>query len=132
MKKHIIPYNKKLVKIAKELRQNLTFAEARLWKNLNRKQLLGYDFDRQKPIGNYIVDFYCYELKLVIELDGASHGENSYENDLKRENDLISLGLKVLRFEEKEIFRNINGVLQTIVNYIENQPTPTPPKRGDF
>ncbi len=73
MKRKIIPYNPKLKEFARELRNNSTKSEIRLWQHLKRKQLFGYDFHRQKPLLNYIADFYCYELNLVIELDGYSH-----------------------------------------------------------
>jgi len=73
MKRKIIPYNPKLKEFARKLRNNSTKSEIRLWQQLKRKQFFGYDFHRQKPLLNYIVDFYCYELNLVIELDGYSH-----------------------------------------------------------
>jgi very-short-patch-repair endonuclease len=66
----IIPYNPKLVSLAKQLRNNMTISEVLLWDELKSKQLLGYEFDRQRPIDNYIVDFYCKDLQLVIEIDG--------------------------------------------------------------
>jgi very-short-patch-repair endonuclease len=66
----IIPYNPKLVSLAKQLRNNMTLSEVLLWDELKSKQLLGYEFDRQRPIDNYIVDFYCKDLQLVIEIDG--------------------------------------------------------------
>jgi very-short-patch-repair endonuclease len=72
MKREIIPYNPKLKALAKKLRETMTISEAMLWKGLKQKQL-GYDFDRQRPIHEHIVDFYCKELKLAIEIDGESH-----------------------------------------------------------
>jgi very-short-patch-repair endonuclease len=68
MKRKIIPYNPQLKELARRLRNDGTLGEALLWKELNNKQLYGYDFHRQKPLLNYIVDFYCHELNLVIEL----------------------------------------------------------------
>jgi very-short-patch-repair endonuclease len=66
----IIPYNPKLVPLVKKLRKNMTLSKVLLWNELKSKQVLGYDFDRQRPIDNYIVDFYCKDLQLVIEIDG--------------------------------------------------------------
>jgi very-short-patch-repair endonuclease len=73
MKRKIIPYNRNLKELAKNLRNNSTKAEIILWQKLKRKQMYDYDFHRQKPIDNYILDFYCYELNLGIEVDGYSH-----------------------------------------------------------
>src|SRR5699024_5241929 len=73
MARKILPYNPKLVPLAKKLRKNSTLSEILLWQRLKRGQLLGYDFHRQKPIGNYIVDFYCPDILLAIEIDGNSH-----------------------------------------------------------
>ena len=73
MKRKIIPYNPKLKEFAKQLRNNSTKAEIILWQKLKRDQMYGYDFHRQKPIDNYILDFFCYELMLGIEVDGYSH-----------------------------------------------------------
>jgi len=68
-----LQYNPKLKEFARRLRNNSTYAEIRLWQKLNKKQLKGYDFHRQKPIDNFIVDFFCHELMLAIEIDGVSH-----------------------------------------------------------
>ena len=73
MKTKIIPYNPKLKRYARELRKTMTLSEVLLWKELKQKQILGYDFDRQRPIDEYIVDFYCKELNLAIEIDGITH-----------------------------------------------------------
>jgi len=72
-RREIIPYNHKLKELARKLRNDSTLSEIMLWNYLNGKQMLGYDFDRQRPIDNYIVDFYCKDLKLAIEIDGESH-----------------------------------------------------------
>ncbi|GAK52433.1 hypothetical protein U14_03684 [Candidatus Moduliflexus flocculans] len=69
-RRNIIPYNPNLVPLAKQLRQNMTLAEVLLWNHLKQKQMRGYDFDRQRPIDEYIVDFYCKDLMLAIEIDG--------------------------------------------------------------
>lgn len=113
----IIPYRQELVKRAKKLRKNLTPAEARLWKYISRKQILGFDFDRQKPIDAYIVDFYCKKTKLAIEIDGQSH-DFTAEYDLKRQKRLESFGIKVIRFSEKEVLKNLDQVLSEIEYWI--------------
>ena len=82
-RRRIIPYNPKLKKYARKLRKNSTFTEILLWNNLKRGQVKGFDFDRQRPIDNYIVDFYCKDLKLAIEVDGESHYGNE-EKDAKK------------------------------------------------
>jgi len=69
----IVPYNPELKSLAKELRRNMTLSEVLLWNELRKKQMLGFDFDRQRPIYNFIVDFYCKELSLAIEIDGDTH-----------------------------------------------------------
>ena len=73
MKRQIIPYNPILKELAKKLRQNMTFTEVKLWNELKNGKMLGYDFDRQRPIGNFIVDFYCKDLLLALEIDGITH-----------------------------------------------------------
>lgn len=99
----------------KELRKNLTPAEATLWKHLQRKQLKGRKFRRQHSIKNYIVDFYCSSERLIIELDGAVHLDFAQQNyDNERTQILQDLGFKILRFENKMIFENLSEVLEEI------------------
>ena len=112
-----IHYNPGLKELAKQLRKNSTVAEVLLWRKLKRKQMLGYDFHRQKPIGNYIVDFFCPRLNLVIEIDGQSHDFKS-EADAKRQKDLEKLDLHVLRFSEGNVRKKMNDVLFTIEQWI--------------
>ncbi|CAN5173669.1 hypothetical protein BH09PAT1_BH09PAT1_2970 [soil metagenome] len=90
MKKVVIHYNSSLKEKARYLRNNSTVTEVLIWQQLKEKRL-GYDFDRQKPIGNYIVDFYCSELALAIEIDGITHSYK-YEYDLVRDQMLQELG----------------------------------------
>ena len=105
----------------KELRKNLTPAEATLWKALQGGQLEGRKFRRQHSFGNYILDFYCPEEKLAVELDGRHHfSDAGFESDSERTTFLESHGIKVLRFENREIFENLDGVLQAIRNAFEN------------
>lgn len=111
MRRKIIPYNPKLKERARYLRKNSTFTEILLWKFLRNKQLLGYDFDRQRPIDNYIVDFYCKDLNLTIELDGESHHGNE-NRDIWRDNRLRELGVKILRFDDLEVIYENEFVLK--------------------
>lgn len=115
MKRPIIPYNPKLKKLARKLRNHSTKSEIFLWKHLKGKQMYGYDFHRQRPVDNFIVDFICSELWLVIELDGYSHLlEEQAEADIAREKRLQELGLKVIRFWDEEILKDIYSVLAAI------------------
>ena len=92
-KRKIIPYNQSLKELAKQLRKNMTLSEVLLWNELKQNKILGYDFDRQRPIGEYIVDFYCKELSLAIEIDGDTH-IYKYDYDEKRQLDLEKLGVR--------------------------------------
>jgi very-short-patch-repair endonuclease len=90
-------------------------SEQKLWVHLRRKQLLGVQFYRQKPIGNYIVDFYAPNVKLVIEVDGSQHLETDHaKKDLARKRDLQNQGLLVLRFDNLQVLQEIEGVLERI------------------
>jgi len=120
----IIPYNPKLKEIARQLRKNMTLSEVLLWNQLKNFQMLNYDFDRKRPIDNYIVDFYCKDLKLVIEIDGESHNHPEViENDKIRQQRLESLGISFLRFDDLDVKKNMFYVLKTIEDWIlENAP----------
>ena len=88
---------------------------------LKGKQLLGYDFHRQKPLGNFIADFYCYQLKLVIEIDGISHDDAEViENDKRKDYYFKSIGLNILRFTDDEVNGNGSLVEKKIIKYIED------------
>ena len=101
----------------KALRKNLTPAEATLWKSLQRKQLKGRKFRRQHSIENFIVDFYCPQEKLIIELDGAIHLDFAQQNyDFERMQKLEELGFTVISFENKLVFRNLPWVLEKLSN----------------
>ena len=101
----------------KELRKNLTSAEATLWKSLQRKQLKGRKFRRQHSIVNFIVDFYCPQEKLIVELDGAIHLDFTQQNyDIERTQRLEELGFTVISFENKLVFENLPWVLEKISN----------------
>lgn len=115
-----IIYNKHLTELARQLRNNPTKSEKILWKYLKGDKLNGYDFHRQKPIGKYIYDFYCYELRLVIELDGYTHHfEEVQENDKAKDVYAEELGFTMLRFADERIFKDINNVLLEVIYYIE-------------
>jgi len=115
--KNKIHNRKYLNEYRKRLRNNLTSAEATLWKSLQKKQLMGRKFRRQHSIKNFIVDFYCASEKLIIELDGAVHLDFAQENyDHERTLQLEKLGFMVIRFENKEVFENLEVVLDTISN----------------
>ncbi|GAA4458843.1 endonuclease domain-containing protein [Nibrella saemangeumensis] len=114
-----IHYNPKLKELARQLRNNATKSEIRLWQHLKRDQLMGYDFHRQKPIDQFIADFYCHRLRLVIELDGYSHQfAEVAERDMRKEQRLQELGLTVLRFTDYEVLHRTVAVLGVIENFI--------------
>ena len=113
-----IHYNPELKALARELRKNSTLSEVLLWNQLKARKMRGYQFMRQKPIDEYIVDFYCSKLKLVIEIDGESHSGRSAE-DYTRQRKLESLGLSFLRFYDSDVKKNLNGVLLVIENWIK-------------
>lgn len=116
-----IHYNNNLKHLASQLRNDSTQSEIRLWKYLKGKQL-GVRFIRQKPIGNYIADFYCKELRLAIELDGLSHhDEETMKKDEIKEAYLNELGIEILRFEDKEVLGDIDNVMVVLIDYIERR-----------
>lgn len=123
-----LPFNPLLKNKAKALRKAGILHEALLWRELRGNKLNGLDFDRQKIIGNYIVDFYCAEKSVVIEVDGSSH-DNKQAEDAQRDIYLNHLGLIVLRLLAKDILQNIQGV----VSYLSNHPalSGTPPQEGN-
>jgi very-short-patch-repair endonuclease len=116
----VLPYNRNMKQYARQLRRDMTDAERRLWARIRMKQLKGYQFYRQKPIGDYIVDFFCPGAKLVIEVDGSQHlvGE-SIEYDRIRDEYLSSFGLRVLRFTNPDVLEHIESVVESINENIE-------------
>ncbi len=121
MKRVILPYSPKLKSLAKALRQNMTFAEVLLWNELKQKKMLGYDFDRQRPVDEFIIDFYCKDLMLAIEVDGISHDtEEAYEDDMKRQKKLESFGISFLRFDDREVRNDMLNVTNVIEGWIED------------
>jgi very-short-patch-repair endonuclease len=124
-------YNKKLKGFARAQRKYSTNAEIRLWCELLRnKQMMGYSFLRQRPIGHYIADFFCKKLKLIIETDGITHEyDDVFKRDIEKTNYLNSLGYEVLRFKDDEVIDDIDSVKYFIERWIANHP-PTPFKGG--
>ena len=108
-------YNGTLKKYARKLRSNMTDAEKLLWSRIRRKQLKGFQFYRQMRIGCYIVDFFCPKASLIIEVDGGQHFlKSGQRKDKIRDSYLDDLGPKVLRFNDKEVLRELDGVVQII------------------
>ncbi|MEG3659400.1 DUF559 domain-containing protein [Arenibacter palladensis] len=127
----IIPYNPDLVPFAKKLRNNMTMGEIALWRELKNKKL-GVGFSRQIPIDNYIVDFYCKELRLALEVDGSVHFiEGQQEKDTIRQDRLEYLGVCVIRFSNLDVKNNLSWVLEEIKKMILIiKPTPSPSQEG--
>ena len=115
-------YNKKLQPFANNLRKNMTKAEACLWKYVLRAGLLNdYKFRRQRPVLNYIADFMCIELMLIIEVDGITHlYDEIIENNIKRQKDLGKAGFSVLRFNDNEVLRDIENVRRVLEAYVDS------------
>jgi len=118
MKHKTIPYNPKLREFARYLRNNSTLAEILLWNKI-KGEALGVAFKRQVPINEYIVDFFCHELMLVIEIDGYSH-DFKYEEDKQRQKKLESLGFNILRFTDQQVKKDMFNVLRALEIHIEN------------
>ena len=118
-------HNKKILKVKrKELRNNSTQAEIYLWQHLKQKKLNGRKFRRQHSIGNYIVDFYCPQERLVIELDGEYHfEEDTIKYDEQRTKFLNELSIKVIRFENQDVLNNIEHVLRQIISEFKTDKT---------
>ena len=130
-RKKILPYNPLLKERARQLRESSTLSEVLLWQHLKGKQILGYDFDRQKPIDNFIVDFFCNELMLAIEIDGDTHNYKMSQ-DIERQKRIEEIGVRFLRFTDEEVKQNIEGVVAVIEKWIGRNTTHpcTPPRRG--
>lgn len=110
---------------AKLLRNRLTPAERMLWEHVRKNQLKGYKFRRQHPIRHWIVDFYCHAAKLVIEVDGSVHDTiEQRQYDANRTEELELLGLRVLRFDNAEVYHFIEDVLNTIQAWLPHPPAP--------
>lgn len=119
-RRKIIPYNPKLKQLARKLRNNSTKSEVFLWNYLKGKKVRGFDFHRQRPIVNYIVDFYCSELLLAIEIDGESHYGNE-EKDAIRQKEIEEHGVQFLRFDDSEVYYNLDKVIKSIEEWIDQK-----------
>ena len=119
MRYPIIPYNPILKERARRPRKRMTPGERHLWQHLKGKQMMGYDFDRQRPIDHFIVDFYCKALTLAIEIDGSSHDSpEAQARDDIRQKKLEALGVRFLRFREGAAQHNIDCVLTELRAWI--------------
>jgi very-short-patch-repair endonuclease len=124
-----------IVPRARSFRKTPTDAERRLWSELRNRELVGFKFRRQHPLGKRIVDFYCEEAKLAIELDGTGHSYDlKREDDLDREIELYEKGVRILRFSNIEIFENLDGILNFIIYTIDPEKSlwaePSPPPQS--
>ena len=114
-----LPYNPKLKQRAKDLRKAGNLSEVIFWNLVKRKQFLSLDFERQKIVGNYIVDFYCPQLDLIVEIDGISHDYKG-EYDLVRDKFLKELGLQIVRFEDSQIKNNLDIVMSSFYEFCKS------------
>lgn len=116
-----IPYQRGLKAQAQKNRKNATPAERKLWNQaLRGRQLSGFKFTRQKPLGRYIVDFYCSALRLAIEVDGDTHGKQ-HAYDIARTQRLNRLGVEVVRYTNREVMNNIEGVYQDLLRRVDGK-----------
>ena len=132
-----IPYNSKLKQLARKLRKDMTYGEVLLWNELKEDKLWGFDFDRQRCIDDYIVDFYCKELLVAIEVDGMYHNnEDAALKDDIRQNKLESFGITFIRFSEAEIKTDMINVIRSIegviIDIIKQNPGMKLPKGFDI
>ena len=111
-------YNPKLKTRARDLRNNSTLSEILLWNELKARRMKGYQFMRQKPIGHYIVDFFCSKLKLIVEIDGESHVDRDQADSVRQKN-MEALGLSFLRLNDLDVKGNLEGVVRVIRDWIE-------------
>ncbi|MFI5203201.1 MAG: endonuclease domain-containing protein [Flavobacteriales bacterium] len=131
-KSNYYAYNRDLQPFANKLRKDMTKAEACLWKYaLKARKMKGYQFRRQRPVLNFIADFMCKELKLVLEVDGPIHDlEETKIKDLKKDIELSAAGFKVVRFTNEQVLRQIGWVIDEIESVISEIETSTPVTPG--
>jgi len=116
-----IHYNKKLASRSKQMSREMTKAERKIWfELLSKRQLLGYKFIKQKIVFNYILDFYCAELSLAVEIDGESHNQKQ-EYDKVRKDLLRSCGITILRFTNEEVMENLECVRESLVRWLDKK-----------
>ncbi|WP_442846925.1 endonuclease domain-containing protein [Leeuwenhoekiella sp. H156] len=119
MSNKIIPYRSDLKELARVLRKSQTEAEKLLWDAIRRKKL-GVEFHRQIPLLDFIVDFYCHELGFAIEVDGSIH-DTQFLEDAHRAGQIEQYGIKILRFTNDQVFKDINSVIAAIKSEIEER-----------
>jgi very-short-patch-repair endonuclease len=115
---------------SRELRNNATEAERKLWQQLSARKLRGVRFNRQYPIGQFIADFVSRERRLVIEIDGGQHATNR-EYDARRTRFLNAQGYRVIRFWNSEVLDNLEGVVEVIGRTLDNMPSPNPSRKRE-
>ena len=122
-KRNFYAYNSTLKPCASSLRKEMTKAEACLWKYaLKAGKLRGYSFRRQRPVLQYIADFMCMELMLVIEVDGITHHwEETVDKDHKKQKDLEEAGFTIVRIDDNDVLNNINAVIRCLEDWIDNR-----------
>lgn len=124
----MLEYSRTLKPPSRALRTNMTDAERVLWSRLRGKQLLGVQFYRQKPLGPFIVDFYSHSAALVIEVDGGQHYEEEHaRKDAERDEYLTRLGLRVMRFDNRQVLLETDAVVEEIFKMIEERKSPLAP-----
>jgi very-short-patch-repair endonuclease len=117
---------KDLTSLARKLGREQTDAEQKLWSRIRNRQIDGWKFNRQVASGPYVLDFYCFEASLAIEVDGSQHAEVRAEHDRKRTAYLEQKGLTVLRFWNDDVLNNMDGVLERIYLTLGQRPAPSP------
>jgi very-short-patch-repair endonuclease len=121
----MVQKNPRILAFAQELRHNQSEAERRMWNALRNRTLGGHKFSRQVPIDQFIADFVCREKKLIVELDGATHGEDAeVQYDERRTKFLESKGYRVCRVNNEEVYKNLGDVLDGILTLLEHVPSP--------
>jgi very-short-patch-repair endonuclease len=124
----VIYYNRKLKPTARTLRKNMTDSERLLWSRIRRKQLKGFQFYRQKVVGNYIVDFYCPSAKIIVEVDGGQHyEEEGRRKDELRDSHMFELGFRVLRYSSWDVMNNLVGIVDDIWDHLPSSESPSVP-----
>jgi very-short-patch-repair endonuclease len=115
-------YNPKIKTTARTLRKNMTDSELKLWSRIRRKQIFGLQFYRQRPIGNYIVDFYCPKAQLVLEVDGLQHMQKlAVRKDNYRDSYLKQQGIKILRFDNLQVLKQLDAVVEKVYQTVASR-----------
>jgi very-short-patch-repair endonuclease len=123
MPNKILPYNRKLKHLARQLRKNSTLSEVLLWEQIKGKAL-GVEFHRQLPILNYIVDFYCHEIMMIIEIDGISHDNpEKFQDDQNRQSRIEALGVTFARIDDADVKQNMQHVLTYLEDFVRRLKT---------